>query len=100
MGAVAAQYASAAVLVIRSPGTRAEAGFAVLYIKCGQCAQACPYDTLKMATAGDKIPIDTPYYIPRGIPCYMRSDIPCTAACSTGSLDSKLNEPSRAWVWL
>jgi len=92
--------ASAAVLAIRPPGARAEADFAALCIKCGQCARACPYDTLKMATAGDNAPIGTPYFIPRDIPCYMCTDIPCVPPCPTGALSHSLKDIARARMGL
>jgi ferredoxin-type protein NapG len=53
---------------------------------------ACPYDTLKLATADAGIPIGTPYFVPRETPCYMCEDIPCIAACPTGALDPTLEE--------
>jgi ferredoxin-type protein NapG len=86
------QASAAAPLAIRPPGALMEADFAALCIKCGQCADACPYDTLKMATADAAVPIGTPYYIPRDIPCYMCVDIPCKAACPTGALDPGLDD--------
>jgi ferredoxin-type protein NapG len=92
--------AAAAVLAIRPPGARPEADFAALCIKCGQCARACPYDTLKMATAGDKVPVGTPYFVPRKIPCYMCTDIPCKVACPTGALDPALDDIARSRMGL
>lgn len=92
--------ASASVLAIRPPGARPESDFAALCIKCGQCARACPYDTLKMATAGDKVPIGTPYFLPRKIPCYMCTDIPCKVACPTGALDPELKDIAQSRMGL
>lgn len=58
-------------------------------IKCGQCAEACPYDTLHIAKPGDGSPVGTPYFIPRQTPCYMCTDIPCVPVCPTGALDKE-----------
>ena len=57
---------------LRPPGAREEADFLAACIKCGQCVEACPFDTLSLAGAprnseqkdkaagDDKAPI-TPY---------------------------------------
>lgn len=82
--------ARALPFAIRPPGAIAEADFNAKCIKCGQCVRACPYDTLELASAGDPIPIGTPYFIPRNVPCYMCEDIPCVPACPTGALDHGL----------
>lgn len=82
--------AKASPLVIRPPGALKESEFLKACIKCGQCVVACPYDTLKLATAGDHVAIGTPYFTPRDVPCYMCTDIPCVPVCPTGALD----EPS------
>jgi ferredoxin-type protein NapG len=84
------QQARATPFAIRPPGALPEADFNASCIKCGQCVSACPYDTLKLATADSGIPLGTPYFIPREIPCYMCEDIPCIKACPTGSLDRAL----------
>ena len=80
----------AAPLVLRPPGALREEEFIKNCIKCGLCVEACPYDTLKLARPGDNLPIGTPYFTPRTIPCYMCSDVPCVPVCPSGAL----NEPS------
>ena len=84
------QQARATPFAIRPPGALNEADFNALCIKCGQCVDACPYDTLSLATAESGIPIGTPYFIPRETPCYMCEDIPCVPVCPTGALDHAL----------
>lgn len=86
------QQAHANNLVIRPPGALDEKDFNTACIKCGQCVTDCPYDTLKLATLDENIPIGTPYYNPRDVPCYMCKDIPCTRACPTGALSPELTE--------
>ncbi|MBE0495059.1 MAG: ferredoxin-type protein NapG [Campylobacterales bacterium] len=81
--------AKATPLLLRPPGAKEEDDFLKLCIRCGQCAEACPYDTLLLATPGDQKPLGTPYFIPRSIPCYMCVDIPCVPVCPTGALDAK-----------
>ena len=85
------QQARATPFAIRPPGALAEADFNARCIKCGQCVDACPYDTLKLATADSGVPIGTPYFIPRETPCYMCEDIPCVPVCPTGALDHALD---------
>jgi len=82
--------ASAASLVLRPPGALSEEDFLSHCIRCGLCVEACPYDTLRLARAGDNVPVGTPYFIAREIPCYMCKDIPCVPPCPTGALEESL----------
>ena len=81
------EEAKAAPLILRPPGAKPEMDFLRMCIKCGQCVEACPFDTLLMAKPGDNKPMGTPYFIPRDVPCYMCTDIPCVPVCPTGALD-------------
>ncbi len=83
------EEAKSAPLVLRPPAALPEKEFLRTCIKCGQCAEACPYDTLIMAKPGDDVPMGTPYFIPRDTPCYMCEDIPCVPVCPTEALDQK-----------
>ena len=40
-------------LILRPPGALEEKEFLKHCIKCGLCVEACPFDTLKLASAGD-----------------------------------------------
>lgn len=82
--------AKAQTLLIRPPGALKEKNFLSECIRCGLCVEACPWDTLRLADLDDGLPYGTPFYTPRNIPCYMCPDIPCTVACPTGALDTKL----------
>jgi len=84
------QEARAQPYALRPPGALAEADFNAACIKCGQCVNACPYDTLNLAPSGGDLPIGTPYFEPRKIPCYLCPDIPCMKACPTGALSPEL----------
>lgn len=79
-----------AAFVLRPPGALAESDFQSACIKCGICVEACPYDTLDLAKSGSAMPIGTPYFTPRNIPCYMCTDVPCVAECPTNALDEKM----------
>jgi len=78
---------TANALILRPPGALDEADFLRQCIKCGMCVEACPYDTLKLATAGSNRPLGTPYFEPREVPCYMCPEIPCVPVCPTDALD-------------
>ena len=82
--------AKANSLILRPPGALAEKDFLKHCIKCGLCVEACPFDTLHLATPGSGMPIGTPYFKPRETPCELCVDIPCMAACPTNALDEKL----------
>jgi ferredoxin-type protein NapG len=97
------QQAKASPTAVRPPGANyldEAADFNAKCIKCGQCVLACPYDTLKLAAAGEPVPIGTPYFVPREVPCYMCPDIPCKAACPTGALDPALEDIADARMGL
>ena len=81
-------------LILRPPAALKEDDFLATCIKCGLCVEACPFDTLKLARPGDNLPLGTPYFVPRDIPCYMCVDIPCVPICPTDALDEKLVKDS------
>jgi len=74
-------------VVLRPPGALEEENFVKACIRCGTCVEACPYDTLRLATIEDNTAIGTPFFEPRSIPCYMCPDVPCVPVCPTGALD-------------
>ena len=75
---------------LRPPGALGEPGFSRACVRCGQCVQACPYDTLKLATLASGPEAGTPYFVARDIPCEMCEDIPCAKACPSGALDKEI----------
>lgn len=78
-------------LALRPPGALSgEGAFEKACIRCGQCVQDCPYDTLKLATLLSPLSSGTPYFVARDIPCEMCEDIPCVKACPSGALDPNL----------
>ncbi len=85
----AAEKLKASDLVLRPPGAVTEESFVKACLRCGTCVEACPYDTLKLATADDHAPVGTPYFTPRNMPCYMCPDVPCVPVCPSGALDLK-----------
>ncbi|MBQ5460088.1 MAG: 4Fe-4S dicluster domain-containing protein, partial [Rhodocyclaceae bacterium] len=75
-----------AEIALRPPGALPEADFLAACVRCGLCVRDCPYDTLKLAEVGDGVPLGTPFFNARAIPCEMCEDIPCVPACPTGAL--------------
>jgi len=85
-----ANEAKATEFILRPPGAIEEEDFLKACIKCGECVTACPYDTLKLASPGDKKPMGTPYFEPRKVACEMCTEIPCVPVCPSGALDVNL----------
>ena len=73
--------------VLRPPAAIDENNFVKACIKCGICVEACPYDTLMLASSEESVVVGTPYFKAREIPCYMCTDVPCVPPCPTGALD-------------
>jgi len=86
----------AGAFLLRPPGAAEESKFLGSCVKCGRCAQACPYGAVKMAGAEAGAAIGTPYIVPRETPCYLCPDLPCVKACPSGALDPKLQDPEKA----
>ena len=78
----------ASELTLRPPGALLEEDFLKACIRCGNCVEACPYDTLKLADIDDHASAGSPFFIPRTTPCYMCPDVPCVPVCPSGALDA------------
>ncbi|AWK89543.1 ferredoxin-type protein NapG [Azospirillum thermophilum] len=96
LGELAGPSRSLAAPALRPPGALPEADFLGACVRCGLCARACPYDTLKLAEPGGPAAMGTPYFEARDIPCEMCPDIPCVPACPTGALDRSLTDIDKA----
>jgi len=74
-------------LILRPPGAVSENRFLELCIKCGQCLQVCPYDSIELegikGGAGEGMAFINPSK--RG--CYLCPAFPCMLACPSGALD-------------
>ena len=82
----ALKKASSGSPILRPPGSLPEKHFLQACLKCGQCVSACPYDTLKLASASGQQPGGTPFFSPREIPCYMCTNYPCIKECPSKAL--------------
>lgn len=80
----------ASEVTLRPPAALKDEDFIKACVRCGTCVEACPYDTLKLATIDDHTAIGTPFFEPRLTPCYMCVDVPCVPVCPSGALDVKL----------
>ena len=98
--ALADQPDARPAVAVRPPGALPEPDFLAACVKCGLCVRACPYDTLKLADWNEPVPVGTPYFIARTIPCEMCDDIPCVKACPSGALAPSLTRIDDAQMGL
>lgn len=79
-------------LLLRPPGAVPEDDFLKLCIKCGQCLQVCPYDSIKLEDVSGGASVGMAYINPLERGCYLCSAFPCILACPTGALDHEKDE--------
>ena len=79
-------------LLLRPPGSVDEDDFLALCIKCGQCLQVCPYDSIILADAGEGNGVGTPFIEPHRRGCYLCPLLPCVLACPSGALDHHVED--------
>ncbi len=86
-GILAAPYLRAEPARLRPPGAVPEEEFIGLCIKCGQCLQVCPYDSIKLEDIDGRVGVGMAYIEPRERGCYLCEAFPCILACPSGALD-------------
>ncbi|NPA30221.1 MAG: 4Fe-4S dicluster domain-containing protein [Epsilonproteobacteria bacterium] len=86
-GILGAPYLKAAPERLRPPGAVPEEEFIGLCIKCGQCLQVCPYDSIVLEDIDGKAGVGMAYIEPRERGCYLCEAFPCILACPSGALD-------------
>jgi len=74
-------------LLLRPPGAVEEDDFLKLCIKCGQCLQVCPYDSIFLEDIEGGASVGMAYIDPLKRGCYLCEAFPCILACPTGALD-------------
>ncbi len=65
--------------------------FLSLCIKCGQCLQVCPYDSIKLSNIKEGNGVGTPYINAFERGCYLCALLPCVLACPSGALDHHID---------
>jgi MauM/NapG family ferredoxin protein len=74
---------------LRPPGAKKEQDFLAACIRCGKCAQVCPYRSIRTASLLDGlVMMGTPYIGARTNPCYLC--MKCPSVCPSGALDRGL----------
>lgn len=96
----AKQSQASTVQCLLPPGALNGDDFAAACVRCGQCVQACPHETLKLATVSTGIGVGLPYFIARQTPCEMCETIYCVEACPSGALDPTLTDINNAMMGL
>jgi ferredoxin-type protein NapG len=76
---------------LRPPGAVEEDRYLTMCIKCGQCLQVCPYDSILLEDYEGKAGVGTAYIAPLERGCYLCEAFPCVLACPTGALDHEAN---------
>jgi ferredoxin-type protein NapG len=76
---------------LRPPGAVPEEQYLSMCIKCGQCLQVCPYDSIILEDIDGKAGVGTAYIDPLARGCYLCEAFPCVLACPTGALDHEAN---------
>ena len=91
-GIVGGRYLKAEKLRLRPPGAVEEDEFLALCIKCGQCLQVCPYDSILLEDIEGGAGVGTAYIEPRERGCYLCEAFPCILACPSGALDHEKDD--------
>jgi len=72
--------------LLRPPGALDELAFLTTCTRCDKCIQACPENSILKASAGSGLSMGTPYIVPRAMPCFLCTELPCVPACPEGAL--------------
>ena len=70
---------------LRPPGAPSEPRFAALCLRCGRCAEVCPYRALRPASWAHGVEAGTPLVIAREAPCWLC--MLCPPVCPSGALE-------------
>ncbi len=66
---------------LRPPGALDEFAFLTACTRCGDCIPACPQDAILKGGPAMGLGLNAPYIDPRGMPCFLCTDLPCIKAC-------------------
>lgn len=73
---------------LRPPGALDEFDFLTKCSRCDKCIEACPQQTLVKGGSDKGLGLNAPFFEPRGMPCFLCTELPCIPAC-----------PDEALVW-
>lgn len=77
--------------LLRPPAAVDEKEFMALCIKCGQCLQVCPYDSIRLDSLRGGNLVGTPFIDAFRRGCYLCELLPCVLACPSGALDHSID---------
>ena len=80
-------------MFLRPPGARPEKEFLARCLQCGQCAQVCIFDCIRMRTGFNPFVSGTPEIDPRKAPCFLC--MRCSAICPSDALEDVPIEASK-----
>ncbi len=81
---------------LRPPGAAPEEEFASRCIRCGRCAEVCPFRSIRLLDARRGIEAGTPVIEAERIPCYLCME--CVTVCPSGALSPVAPEETRMGV--
>ena len=70
----------------RPPGALDEFDFLLACTRCDKCIKACPQNAIIKAGPQAALAASTPYLMPRNMPCFLCTELPCITACPEGAL--------------
>ena len=72
--------------LLRPPGALDEFDFLLACTRCDKCIEACPQDSIIKAGPQAALGAGTPHIMPRNMPCFLCTELPCITACPEGAL--------------
>ncbi len=78
---------------LRPPGARPEEEFLARCLQCGQCAQVCIFECIRMRTGFNLFLSGTPEISPRQAPCFLC--MRCSAICPSDALEDVPKEKAK-----
>jgi MauM/NapG family ferredoxin protein len=72
--------------LLRPPGALDEFAFLVVCTRCDKCIPVCPQSAIVKASPSAGLAMGTPYIVPRAMPCFLCTELPCVKACPEGAL--------------
>lgn len=89
VGYAASEHSGTGSLALRPPGALIGDDFLAACIRCGQCVEACPYDTLRLQDLSSGLEAGTPTFEAATNPCWLcqgYDTLKCIDACPTHAL--------------